>query len=184
MSRSFLSKSSFFLVVWYTIKTRTEKQLLDLDGSLRELLKIEKHTDPQETGPDYSPATERALFEDCVRLWSQSSEQIWKGCRANEVAYYHFLQPNQYVAGSKPFNDWERRHILGGSENLSRKGVENGYPGLIASGRALRGEGLPFTDLTQLFADRTETLYRDNSCHFNDRGYELLARKIAQVIGG
>ena len=100
---------------------------------------------------------------------------------ANGIEYYHFLQPNQYVPGSKPLHEQERR--LAWSENsLYRKAVERGYPELIAKGRELREHGVAYTDLSPIFRDNDSFLYHDVCCHLNAEGNRLLGERIGQVI--
>ena len=50
-----------------------------------------------------------------------------------------------------------------------------GYPLLRQFNRDLPGQGINYFDLTGIFVDRPETLYIDDCCHLNPRGYELLA---------
>jgi hypothetical protein len=60
-----------------------------------------------------------------------------------------------------------------------------GYAALAAELPALRAAGVPFTDLTRVFADVAETVYVDDCCHVNRLGNELLARAIgAAVLAG
>jgi hypothetical protein len=42
--------------------------------------------------------------------------------------------------------------------------------------------GVRFHDLRMVFAEVTEPLYIDNGCHFNKRGNEIMAPKIAAAI--
>ena len=92
----------------------------------------------------------------------------------NGMEYYHFLQPNQYLPGSKPLSNQEMAKAYLPDTPRARN-VRNVYPLLIRQGRYLSNHGVRFFDLTQIFRDNHETLYRDDCCHFNRRGYELLA---------
>ncbi len=58
-----------------------------------------------------------------------------------------------------------------------------GYPLLIEAGRELSTAGVRFHDLTQIFAHETQPTYRDNCCHLNPTGNELLAVAMAKAIG-
>jgi len=60
--------------------------------------------------------------------------------------------------------------------------VEDCYPVLIEAGKALVGRGVPFHDLTGLFAGHPEPLYDDTCCHYNDEGYRLLAKTIDKTV--
>ena len=42
--------------------------------------------------------------------------------------------------------------------------------------------GVRFHDLTRIFENHPETIYRDTCCHVNQRGNELLGEAIAEAI--
>ena len=111
----------------------------------------------------------------------RSSLQIHQLCAASGIQYFHFLQPNQYVPGSKTLSD-EERLLVYGAEHPGRKHVEAGYPLLVHEGQALIDRGVCFSDLTLVFADHPEPTYADRCCHLNPHGNEVLARKMADVI--
>ena len=131
-------------------------------------------------GPPYEYASDN-LYRDLADGWARSSLQMHQVCEANGIEYFHFLQPNQYVPGSKPLHAEEKR--LAWSENsLYRKAVERGYPLLIAKGRELRERGVAYTDLSPIFRDNDSFLYLDICCHLNIVGNQLLGERIGQVI--
>jgi hypothetical protein len=123
---------------------------------------------------------------DCWRtmadVWERSSLLMHGIARDIGAEYLHVLQPNQYVEGSKPLSDEERRHAWqpGPRQTL----VQRGYAILRERGARLRVAGVPFHDLTGLYAARTETIYRDVCCHMNLHGNELLAEAIATASLG
>jgi len=127
------------------------------------------------------PAPGAASYEALASIWERGSLQMSRLCRANGIRYFHFLQPNQYVEGSKPMDAAERRVAVNPSQPY-RLGVEAGYPLLQARGRELASEGVAFADLTMIFAHVPEPLYIDDCCHVNQRGYELLADAVADAI--
>jgi len=43
-------------------------------------------------------------------------------------------------------------------------------------------DGILFSDESGLYGDVAETIYSDGCCHYNLRGYELLADSIADLI--
>jgi hypothetical protein len=133
------------------------------------------------TGPDYRPASEEDLYRDLVQIWEASSRQMRALCDANDIRYYHFLQPNQYVPGSKPLDEKEMKTAF--RENHPyRAGVAQGYPLLREAGKRLRAAGENFADLTEVFAATPEPIYTDDCCHFGERGNEIMAAKIAETI--
>jgi hypothetical protein len=133
------------------------------------------------SGPAQSFSDSAAACEHAAQLWRSSSLQLHRQSVANDIRYYHFLQPNQYVPGSK---------TMGGEEMMDawnpvhpgKEPVEKGYPFLIREGGHLLEQGVAFIDLTMLFVDRPEQIYKDRCCHVNRHGNELLARKIAEVV--
>lgn len=132
-------------------------------------------------GPDFQHRDRATLLEGSVRLWRRASRQMHDLCAARGIPYHHFLQPNQYVPGSKPLSARERA-LAYRADSLFRPLVEEGYPLLQQAGRELAAEGVAFHDLTALFSDVDDTLYVDDCCHLNPRGNRLLARAVAEVL--
>jgi hypothetical protein len=130
-------------------------------------------------GPPFS-GNEDELYEFLAKTWKNSSVQMDNLCRANQIAYFHFLQPNQYLEGSKPLTPEEKESAYD-TNHFYRPGVVKGYPHLIKHGKDLERQ-LAFTDLTQIFKNNNETLYRDKCCHFNEQGSLLLEEAIFQQI--
>lgn len=133
------------------------------------------------TGPAREFASRDELFDHLTSIWADSSKAMLALCRQSGTRYYHFLQPNQYVADSKPMGDAEMR-VAFNADHPYRKGVESGYPRLIRKGADLRSKGVPFRDLTGIFRDHPESLYIDDCCHYNQPGLELMAEAIARSI--
>jgi len=132
-------------------------------------------------GPQVGLRNKAETFDYLVGLWRQCSLQMHRLCEANGIRYFHFLQPNQYVPGSKTLTDEERRTAYR-EEGEHAVHVRRGYPKLIEAGQELRAAGVRFFDLTGVFADETGTIYRDVCCHVNVRGNDILGRAIAQAI--
>jgi hypothetical protein len=132
-------------------------------------------------GPSREYESEELMFDDLARVWARSSMQMHAVCRDLDIEYYHFLQPNQYFPGSKPLtagelsSAWSRDHPY-------RPAVERGYPELIVAGGRLRELGVPFHDLSMVFADDRRSLYADACCHLNREGYHAVAGAIAEVV--
>lgn len=132
-------------------------------------------------GPDFSYPSDDALYRDLAAFWARSSRQMHDLATARGMTYVHFLQPNQYVPGSKPLSAEERRTAWS-PRQVFRVPVEEGWRHLVAAGAGLAAEGVAFHDLTGLFADRRETLYVDDCCHLNERGNELLGEAIGRAL--
>ena len=130
--------------------------------------------------PDDAMAPDAAdLTRIALRVWYRSSVLLAGLSRDAGAEYYHFQQPNQYVPDSKPLTDRERADAYN-PEYHSAEIYPGAYPLLLRLGDELRRQGVNYHDLTQIFADNRETLYNDACCHFNERGYELLAENMVQ----
>ncbi len=67
--------------------------------------------------------------------------------RAKGISYFHFLQPNQYLEGTKPIGDEERRIAIS-EDHPYAKSVRSGYPELRAAATSCVQRGVNFVDLT------------------------------------
>ena len=130
------------------------------------------------SGPDESDLSSMAL-----RVWYRGSALLADLSRAAGAEYYHFQQPSQYVPDAKPLSDRERA-VAYDAESVQARAHQDDYRQQLRQrlGAELRQQGINFHDLTQIFADNTETLYRDDCCHLTRRGYELLAANMVQRL--
>jgi hypothetical protein len=176
-SREPFRHSSLCLLLWDRLHGRLRSELLVLEKQLRELTpRSEQAGHPSRTRP-----LEEVLVE-ATALWKRSSIQMWKLCRSNRSVYVHVLQPNQYLAGSKPLDARERRVALAPPDFAYRRAAERGYPLLIAAGGELKRLGVPFRDLTRIFETEKGTIYVDSCCHYDQRGNDMLAAEIARFV--
>ncbi|MDA1221618.1 MAG: hypothetical protein O3B85_06325 [Planctomycetota bacterium] len=132
-------------------------------------------------GPGPRPTTDDEVIAYGAEVWAECARMIHATCAARGIPSFHFLQPNQYVPGSKPIGAAERA-VAVHDDHPTRFAVERGYPVLQALGEALRADGVAFEDLTEIFADVAEPLYVDACCHLGARGNELLALEIARRV--
>lgn len=136
---------------------------------------------PLDLGPPNDFHGEKEMMETLVGDWERSSLLIADLCRARGIRYYHFLQPNQYIPGSKPLSS-EEQNTAFNPKAPCRHFAEMGYPMLRTAGRRLSQAGVSFRDLSMLFAGIHDTLYVDTCCHFNRPGNEMVAAAMAQTI--
>ena len=187
-----LGWSSFVALVGDILDARLAAELLNRD---REYRAAQLLGQAPETLDGYGESAEemRRQFLEAGQAWARASWQMHKLAAAHGFDYVHFLQPNQYVPGSKPLSARERRiaHIDGFAEEelpyhpsvrAYKPAVEAGYPILQAAGRHLGSRGVDFVDLTGIFEATTDTLYDDACCHLNREGYARLARRMAEHI--
>lgn len=128
-------------------------------------------------GPVRRYESDEALLRELAAVWGRSSLQMHRLCAGAGIVYHHFLQPNQYVPDSKPMGS-EEKALAYRADHPYRNAIEKGYPLLQAEGRALTGQGVPFTDLVPLFAGVSEPRYSDDCCHVNQAGNDALGRRI------
>jgi len=132
-------------------------------------------------GPQVQYASPEALAAQMVEVWSHSSQLMASLCRAQGIEYIHFLQPNQYVAGTRVENPRAGQGKVYGDHPL-RAAAEIGYPMLIETGEQLRTQGVRYHDLTDVFADTEDVVYSDMCCHLNDKGNQVLSHRIVEIL--
>jgi hypothetical protein len=171
--------SSFFRgsAVFGLLKVQQFKRLnWNIDRTTHKLIELQQEEVKkfEETGPFFPYKDIRQLYDDAAAVWVRSSALLDQLARENSMQYYHFLQPNQYVKGSKVLTEEERRTAYLEKVNISQSALI-GYPILIEQGRKLLEKNIKFFDATKVFAKEKETVYIDICCHYNDLGKELLA---------
>ena len=150
---------------------------------------LQEHVD--ETGGDgqnawltLEPApseVDEAAVERALALWTESSVLIDRAQEADDGLYLHFLQPNQYFDTGRVFSE-EERAIAFSSESAFAEYIRHDYARWVAGIDSLRARGLPAYNLVHLYDSVAEPIYRDDCCHFNDRGQRLLAEAIAERV--
>jgi hypothetical protein len=118
-----------------------------------------------------------SAFLEKLRGYMRSADAVG---RAGDVLTLFVLQPNQYLPGSKPLSDVEKREFLT-SENLSRF-VTEWYPRVRDLYSDLGSEGIFTLDLTEVFSDTQETTYADECCHLNALGRRIVTDEIFDAI--
>lgn len=124
--------------------------------------------------------TSREQLAAAARLWYRSSMMTSRIARAAGADYYHFLQPSQYMAGSKRLTEQERADAFD-PEAARDNRYASMYSVLLQLGREMAEHGTVFVDLTGAFRDSDETLYKDFQ-RLNDLGSALLAESIVPHI--
>jgi hypothetical protein len=104
--------------------------------------------------------------------WARASVLLHNAVLAQGGRYFHFLQPNQYVTGSKPLTPREETDFVNKSSFLYEK-VNPSYQMLREGGKVLRDYGIDFVDATQIFAATHDELYINDCCHFNKLGNDI-----------
>jgi hypothetical protein len=179
-------KSSFFRgsAVFGLLKVQQFKRLnWDIDRTNHKLLQLQQEEVKkfEESGPFFPYKDIRQLYDDAAAVWIRSSVLLDQLARENGMEYYHFLQPNQYVQGSKVLSEEEKRSAYLEKVKISQSALI-GYPILIKQGKKLLEKNIKFFDATMVFAKERETVYIDICCHYNDLGKELLGAYMMDKI--
>jgi len=132
-------------------------------------------------GPDYDLKSWQEVAEFSADQWADSSLAMRDLAEGNGARYFHFLQPNQYIKGAKILSAEEQKIAIlktGGYGNVYKQS----FPILQQRFSSLISQGVHFHDLTYMFENTPDTLYVDNCCHLNPKGYDIVSRKLSEII--
>jgi len=148
-----------------------------------EVVSREAPRDFERAGPVVETAAgETPGYAEFARVWRHASLAMHRLSEGYGTGYFHFLQPNQYVPGSKIMGVEEREIALPAKPHPYASHATSGYSHLVREGQVLKRAGVQFYDLTMMFRDNDRLLYSDACCHFNSVGYRLVAAEIMQRI--
>ena len=162
-----------FILTHQRRSERLEAELQRIDAERDRPLPLAEIPDPCLGAPD-------ACWGVIADLWSNASRLMNALAEGLGARYAHFLQPNQYVPGSKRLSPQEQKVAY--QEGVFSHNVPLGYPHLQSRGERLRTDGVAYHDLSGIFEDVGEPLYIDACCHLNAKGYELLAAAIVERL--
>lgn len=117
-------------------------------------------------------------LEKLLDIWERGMRTQALLSVQRQVPMFAFVQPNQYLEGSKPFSEWELANAVSPDRRFRRRA----YSRIVGWAHDLSQAGLPIYDLTQVFSDTKETVYTDFCCHLNQLGNQLVAEEIVRVI--
>jgi hypothetical protein len=178
VDRSHLGFSAFVGTVWATADRVLQSRAAVAETEVRSILRGDRSY--ARTGPP-PPATIPEVRQQVTDVWFRSSVQMHELTRRSGALYLHFLQPNQYVSGSKVLTADELRSAYK-PESPYGSNAAAGYPMLISAGAHFAEAGVPYEDLTRLFINDRRTLYVDDCCHLNPEGTDALASHIASRV--
>jgi hypothetical protein len=120
------------------------------------------------------------LLERKVRMWRRYAtlqSRMIDGIAGKRS--FLFLQPNQYIAGSKELSEREMKTAWDPDKSV-RLGIN--MRRFKAELPELRKAGAKVYDLSEIFQQTKDTVYIDTCCHLNDRGNEIMAKAIMSMI--
>lgn len=182
-SHSPLRQSIASLILWHYIDTIYERSLGEKNGQLKKSLN-KLSTSYQTTGPALSVSDDTAFFSYASDVWYNSSQQMAKISKENNMLYIHLLQPNQYLKGSKKLSEEEMKtaYIEDSQDRFYKTAVTKGYPLLIKKSNDFISSQVHFINTTELYKELSQTIYVDTCCHVNQIGNDMLANTIAKGI--
>jgi hypothetical protein len=169
-----LSYSNFYFLNWYPVH--------------KLLYRIIKGSESAYYAKEFTVHQPEMLRTEPPKTFVQKRIAIWKKYtileddivrkRMGKPAFF-FLQPNQYLKDSKPFSEQERQAAL---EPTSIEGNHEIMVLLKEGAQDLRRSHVPITDLTNIFSDTKDTVYKDACCHLNDLGNRIMAQAVVSSI--
>lgn len=181
---SFIRNSVFALTAWELYDRRLQNDIYSVNKKLTRLSEVVVPEKEATTalGPFEPFQSDSELWDFAAEIWFNSSLQMERLCKANKIAYFHFLQPNQYVKDSKRFTAEEKSTAYSEEETPYKKSVIHGYPILLDYGKKLVAEGVKFKDLTNIYKNESVSIYLDKCCHVNAVGNNILRREVGNYI--
>lgn len=168
--------------IWRIIDQKHINQINEINSLITKSGKTDNRDFAYEAvGPDFQFTTWPNFFSSVIEVWLNSSLAINAMAEGQGAEYYHFLQPNQYIRGSKTLSEWEKENAViaeGGYGNVYRQY----YSSLAKTSNGLLKNNVNYYDLTYIFKNNSATLYVDNCCHLNGKGYDIVAREIVATI--
>ena len=178
-SATALDRSATGNAVWAALDRYLVRRLGRAEGGF---LRADGRDEAYVTSGPYQDYPDRAsMFLALADMWKVSSIQMSRLAAANGALYLHFLQPNQYLEGTKPMGEAEVEVAIDANEPYGPVAQE-GYPFLVAAAKELPAAGVDYHDLTTAFSEVGDPLYRDGCCHVNTAGSAIIAELVADAI--
>lgn len=125
--------------------------------------------------------TDNQLFPKIADHWAQTSILINQTLKANNIPYFHILQPNQYYPTRRVFSEAEKQ-VAFSPDSPYQEAVKKGYPLLLKQVEKLKANQVNFFDGISILDDTKEPAYIDNCCHYNKLGENILSNFVADSI--
>lgn len=132
------------------------------------------------SGPPLEGGEATALGSS-IAIWERATRDLHSLCAGRSIPFFHVLQPNPAVSGSKPLSADERVFLAASPRWVHA--AEIGYPLLFEASERLRGLGVDMIDGTRTFALVDATVYRDAG-HLSKEGERRFADFLAKELIG
>ncbi len=121
------------------------------------------------------------VFEQMTNLWMNASLSMKNVLAAQNIPYFHVLQPNQYYQTQRQFTSEERNQAITPNHPYSQ-GVIQGYPQLLKKAEILQENQVNFINAVTALDREKSTVYSDDCCHYNALGQQQFAQFVADEI--
>jgi hypothetical protein len=171
---SFLSRSSLYFGSWYGVRELLYRSIIWLNGQYYESAVAAYQSD------DIREITPTMIMKERLDIWKRFTTMQYDLLTAREEKpTFFFIQPNQYLRGSKILSDEELEIAI--DEQFAD--LRHEQMTFVRAGYSdLRKSGIPIFDMTKVFLGYTDTVYKDNCCHLNGQGIYILTQAIVSSI--
>lgn len=121
------------------------------------------------------------VFQDITNNWAETSILIHQVLAANNIPYFHILQPNQYYPTKRVFSEAEKK-IAFSEDSPYKDSIKKGYPFLLKKVDELKANNVQFFNGVSILDSAQEPVYIDNCCHFNKSGETILSNFVADSL--
>ena len=169
-----LSRSGLYFITWYYMHDLLYR-VVKVSESAYYAKEFEVH---QSEALRKTPPQE--FMRRLIEIWKKYTilqDDVVRKRTGKPVLF--FLQPNQYLKDSKPLSEEEKRIAI---DPHRVKDTNEMMMSLRRAVQDLRRDGVPIFDLTGIFSDITETVYKDDCCHLNDLGNQIMADAVVSKI--
>ncbi len=115
-----------------------------------------------------------------AKLWAKYSRLQAYILKGEKIPYVHITQPNQYLKGTKVLTPEESEKLWPMNANI--ESMRKSYALILAELKELKQQGFNILDYTEIFKDRSDTIYRDGCCHINRTGNDILEEALAKEV--
>ena len=169
-----LSRSSLYFISWYYLHDLLYRVVKESESAYYEKEFVAHQSE------DLRKTPPREIINELISIWKKYTmleDDLVRKRTGKPVVF--FLQPNQYLKGSKPLSEEEKRIAI---DPLRVEGTNDMMVMLKAAAKNLRDSSVPIFDLTAIFSNITETVYKDDCCHLNNLGNQIMADAVVSKI--
>ncbi|MGC9525590.1 MAG: hypothetical protein ACP5D7_08645 [Limnospira sp.] len=128
-----------------------------------------------------SPLPEPEALQKIINNWVKTSTLMSQILSAQNIPYFHVIQPNQYYPTDRVYSE-EEREVAFSDDSPYGDAIEVGYPLLLNRIPELQAAGVTVFNGVKALDNTPEIMYIDDCCHYTPAGERLLSSYIAESI--